>query len=649
MPTNPNERRYGQNASGPDRDNPVVGSPANGHHASQHHLSNREEALRRAAAIQADQAEQPNRVAARRAAEAAGVVPPASRAAASHAAAPHAAATQVISGAGAYASSSETQVIDPAMVSGVRPVSVGGRHSHAAAGRNGSYDAGGFGGTGNGNGGNGFGGVGSGGVGSDQGEDGKAPMSTKTKVLIAIGCFLAGLLVIGGVAAALFLNSINNSLGFQDEEEAQRVSEVLYTPEVTGDTHEPFYVLLMGSDSRADSASTERSDVLMLVRVDLDNATIHLISFPRDMMVNIEGYGTNKINAAHAYGGAALTISTVSEFAGVPISHYAEVSFEGLENLVDGIGGVYVNVPQSFQSNVSSVYLEAGEQWLNGEEALMFARERYNVTGGDFGRAQAQRMVVEAMIKQVLSLPATQLPGVVQELANCVTTDLSVSDIVDMALLLQGKELTIYSNTCPSYATSVDGVSYVCPMFNEFRDLMLRVDAGLDPDDEDAVIPAAQQNNSKLGAASNSPAPRDYYGLAGSLNYTNVVNPETGKTYAEEGTNLPALGSGVIGGSGGSANTGGYTDPDSGANSGTGSGGDAGSGTGSGSGGDSGGETPGTEPTPDSGTNPGTDPDSGSGSGSGSGGDSGSGSGPGGGVEPTPDPGVDPGAGESLE
>ena len=365
----------------------------------------------------------------------------------------------------------------------------------------------------------------------------------RRKTIIAICCFVLGVVVVAGSAAALFLKSLNDSLGFQDKEEANRVADVLYTPPkpVAGadsDAQAPFYILLMGSDSRDNLATADRSDVLMLCRVDLDNATVHLISIPRDMMVDIQGRGTNKINAAHAYGGAALSISMVSEFAGVPISHYAEISFQGLEDLVDGIGGVYVTVPESFQ--VGQYYFSAGDQWLDGSQALLFARERYNVTGGDFGRAQAQRLVVEAIINQVLSLPAGRIPGVVQDLADSVTTDMSVSDIADMALALQGKELTIYSCAVPSYAYNMDGISYVCPMFNEFRDMMMRVDAGMDPQNTDAAIPQEQLDNSALGTAPNSPAPQDYYDLTGGLNYTDVIDPETGKPMAESGSGLAA-------------------------------------------------------------------------------------------------------------
>ena len=169
----------------------------------------------------------------------------------------------------------------------------------------------------------------------------------------------------------------------------------------------------------------------------------------------------------------------------------------------------------------------AGNQRLNGAQALAFARERYNVSGGDFGRAQAQRLVVQGIIKQVLASPPGQLPGLVSSLASSISTDLSITDIVALAQQFQVADLTLYSAVCPSYSFTEGGVSYACPMFNEWRDMMCRVDAGFDPNDTTAEIPQAQSSNLKLGAASNSPAPKSYDALVANAGLTtNDVAPE---------------------------------------------------------------------------------------------------------------------------
>ena len=166
---------------------------------------------------------------------------------------------------------------------------------------------------------------------------------------------------------------------------------------------------------------------------------------------------------------------------------------------------------------------EAGNQLLNGQQALAYARERHHVSGGDFGRAQAQRQIVEAVIRQVLASSPVELPGLIGQLANCITTDLSVTDIVGYAQEFLGKELTVYSAICPSYTLNQDGVSYVATMFNEWKRMMQLVDAWLDPNDATAETPSEQADNADLGAASNSPAPRDYEDLAANAMTTDDV------------------------------------------------------------------------------------------------------------------------------
>ena len=355
----------------------------------------------------------------------------------------------------------------------------------------------------------------------------KKKKSKLPKILITVFAVLFVLVVCAGIALALWVNSLNESMGFEDEAQKQELMRVL-APSNDGQNAQEssaFYMLILGSDAReGDGAS--RADVTMLCRIDPDTATVDLVSIPRDTMVEIDGYGTQKINAAYSFGGAAGAVETVSQFAGVDISHYAEVHFEELESVVDELGGIWVNVPEAFQAG--NISFDAGEQKLNGEQALAFARERHNVSGGDFGRAQAQRIIVQAIIKQVLNTPPAELPSIVGKLASSVSTDYSVTDLVSLAQTFQGKSLVMYSAVCPSYSLSRDGVSYVATMFDEWRAMMQRVDAGLDPSDTEASIPEPQAEDERLGAASNSPAPRHYAGLAENAGLTtDDVAPES--------------------------------------------------------------------------------------------------------------------------
>lgn len=336
---------------------------------------------------------------------------------------------------------------------------------------------------------------------------------------VGIGCgSLLALVVVFVAIFAVWFGMLGSSMSIKDDAERQELEDEL-TP--VNSASDPFYVLILGSDAR-ESDSGSRSDVIMLARVDPGAGSVSLVSIPRDTMVTING-STQKINAAYAHGGSAMAVRAVSEFAGVPISHFVSVHFEELEEIVDMLGGVWVDVPESFSAGNGGMSFEAGNQLLNGQQALAYARERYNVSGGDFGRAQAQRQIVEAVIRQVLASSPVELPGLIGQLANCITTDLSVTDIVGYAQEFLGKELTVYSAICPSYTLSQDGVSYVATMFDEWKRMMQLVDAGLDPNDATAEIPSELADNADLGAASNSPAPRDYEGLAANAMTTDDV------------------------------------------------------------------------------------------------------------------------------
>ena len=328
-------------------------------------------------------------------------------------------------------------------------------------------------------------------------------------LFIGLGIFAGALLLLGGIVV-YWVISLNHSLQI-DPSEQQALVEALAVPENnSGDiaSSNAFYALIVGSDSRP-GVDGARGDVMMLCRVDPDAGTVHLISIPRDTMITLGG-STEKINASFAYAGAAGAVRAVSTFAGVPITHYVEVDFNGLVEVVDLVGGVWVNVPESFSAG--GHYFEAGEQLLNGEQALIYARERYTFTGGDFTRTQSQRQIVEGIIDKVLAASPGEIPSYVRALAGMVSTDYNVTDLVSLALAFRENGVKIYSAIVPSYTLWQDDVSYVGTMYDEWAQLMQRVDAGMDPASTDPIH-EAQASNSQLGAATNSAAPRDYAAL----------------------------------------------------------------------------------------------------------------------------------------
>ena len=327
------------------------------------------------------------------------------------------------------------------------------------------------------------------------------------------------LLAVLGFAYA-YINNINNQISIKDPIEKEELSESLAKPEKT-DT-KSFYMLVLGSDARPGEA-TGRADVNILCHIDPQNKVIELISVPRDTAVNLPGHGMQKINAAYAFGGPSLAVDTMTEFAGVPITHYAEVRFTDVVKIIDDLGGVEVNVPESF--NEFGTAISAGKQTLNGDQALAFARQRHQVRGGDFSRAQAQRIIMQAVINKVLKAPVSEIPALITRLAGMITTDMDVYQLTGLASDFQDG-ITMYSAACPSYTFGKNGISYVGTMYDEWKVMMQRVDASLDPKDDKAVIPDDVKDNDKLGAATNGAGPRDYQQRAQHTLTTDDVLPE---------------------------------------------------------------------------------------------------------------------------
>ena len=334
----------------------------------------------------------------------------------------------------------------------------------------------------------------------------RAPRGGKRALKITLAA--VGVLAVAVCAAAFaFVASVNSAMSLGNKEDEQKLREVL-APVSSDAKEKPFYVLLLGSDARENDV-VSRSDVIILTRVDVENAQVTMVSIPRDTMVDLPGYGRSKINAAYAYDGAAGAVQAVSQFSGVPIAHYAEIHFEGLEQLVDNLGGIWVDVPVSNNETGSlntNVRIDAGEQLLNGKQALAFARERYGYARGDFQRADNQRLVVQAIIKQMLAASPVDLPGIVQQAAGCVSTDMGVGDVVQLAQRFQqAGSLKVYSALVPSETMTLDSVSYAITDTTAWTLMMKRVNAGEDPNAQD-VSGADADGDADSDAAANASA-----------------------------------------------------------------------------------------------------------------------------------------------
>lgn len=177
------------------------------------------------------------------------------------------------------------------------------------------------------------------------------------------------------------------------------------------------------------------SDTMMMLRFNPETEQLVVLSLPRDTRTWVDGLGETKLNAANAYGGPALSAESVSDLlGGVSIDRYVRINVQGVEKLIDALGGVTVYVPQNMKYTDESQHLyidlEQGEQHLNGEQAMQFLRFRYDEKG-DIGRVQRQQTLIRAMQEQALS-PATltRLPQILSVIQSHVDTNLSVEELV---------------------------------------------------------------------------------------------------------------------------------------------------------------------------------------------------------------------------
>ena len=318
-----------------------------------------------------------------------------------------------------------------------------------------------------------------------------------------LGVLLA-FLVTAGTATAMWFNSIVARLS-----DAGIITPELQAVLVDSDVaREPFYMLLLGTDGRPGETSY-RADTIILARIDPTQQQVTLISIPRDTRITYKGE-TMKINAAHTEEGAAGMVEAVNELCGIEISHYAEISFDGLVQLVDALGGVEVNVPDEIDDPKAADFtIEPGLQTLNGEQALAFCRSRA-FADGDYTRMRHQRIFVAALANTILNkTDATQLPGIIDAMADMVATDLSLPDILSLANAMRGMDTdSMWTANIPSHAggdTYINGVSYVF-VHEELEEMMARVDAGEDPEGPQSGLSLDSGSSTTIGDLSNNEA-----------------------------------------------------------------------------------------------------------------------------------------------
>jgi LCP family protein required for cell wall assembly len=229
-------------------------------------------------------------------------------------------------------------------------------------------------------------------------------------------------------------------------------------------------MLLVGTDTRT-ANDQGRSDVIMVAHVSDDRQHVSLVHVPRDLYVSIPGHGKDKVNAAYSYGGITLLVLTLQRLLDLPFDHVAVIDFEGFRDMTDSIGGVDVTVAEA------SPGFPVGVMHMNGEQALVFVRERHSLSQGDISRGQRQQAFIKAVLLKGLSEEVLLNPLRFSSFVDATTRNLVVDRSLDaaaireLAFALRGirpNAVTFFTAPWTGVGTTPSGASIVKPSEAQF-------------------------------------------------------------------------------------------------------------------------------------------------------------------------------------
>ncbi len=330
----------------------------------------------------------------------------------------------------------------------------------------------------------------------------KLPVST----LIRIGAILLFLLFTGTAGLYVF-NKVRYEVAHSDilpdfTMETQTESPNVDRPEgealPTWTGTERVTVLFLGIDERVQQDDFWRSDTMILATLDPVTMEAGVLSIPRDLWVPIPGYTEQRINSAHQLGdahnypggGPALAVDTVQYNLGVDVDYYVRVNFQAFIDLVDLIGGIEIDVPETIDdpmypgpnNGYDPLYIEAGPHHFYGDMALKYARTRHTGSG-DFDRMRRQQQVIKAILDRLSEpsrLPqlAARSPEIIQMVEDSVAIDpnLQLDEIIALAALAREVDtekihFRTIDESCTLFKTTPEGWQILVPLRDKIRDV----------------------------------------------------------------------------------------------------------------------------------------------------------------------------------
>nr|WP_320025670.1 LCP family protein [uncultured Acetobacterium sp.] len=295
-------------------------------------------------------------------------------------------------------------------------------------------------------------------------------MKNRKKILIISSLFALGVAITilffvstnmnGG---SLFSGSFQNSDSSTNKNSEQSLEDVLNknNEELLQlvDTRKTIIFALYGTDERSDE--TGRSDIIIVVMYDPVQQKMVMASLPRDLRVNIPGYGLDKINHAYAYGGRALVDQTIEELLGIKLDFSVKIDFDTFSKIINDVGGVKIVAQKAFYKNENTLVISPGEQVLNGKNALFYVRFRSD-SDGDYGRIGRQQEVIKSLMETLSTMSLKKKFQLIETYYNNgVETDANVSKIKEYLNMSGGDTSLSFENyRLKTYSQIIDGLWY---------------------------------------------------------------------------------------------------------------------------------------------------------------------------------------------
>ncbi len=233
-------------------------------------------------------------------------------------------------------------------------------------------------------------------------------------------------------------------------------------------------ILLLGIDEREDSNNFKGlTDTIIIYHVNGWGKKDSLISIPRDVRVNLEGYGWNKINAAYEYGGEEMIEGEIYKLTGIRIDKIMVANFRGFKEIIDILGGVEITVEEPLHDPLSGTNFNPGTYIMDGEQALSFVRDRSSTLGSDLDRVDRQKYLLSEVIKQKFNFSMiSRVPRIIKVLNEETRSDFTIWDFGSMGFMLLFSSKDVNWLTIPTEPANIDGISYLIADEGEVKDFL---------------------------------------------------------------------------------------------------------------------------------------------------------------------------------